>query len=150
MLSVATLGYEWDEEKDNGARPPGLMHLCRDTVTTSQHMLDDDLTSGAGVVDHELTLYRHASGASCSAPGPCSGRGRSTAATSTAPTTPDRRPRSSACPTSDGEPVADMGVQTASLQTGHVVRAASTEIIASSRSTDRHRLKGTMFAPGSG
>ena len=92
-LSAATLGYEWDEELDNGARPPGLMHLSTTTVTTSQRMLDVDLTIGRARPTITSRSTATPAEPSCSAPGPCSGRGRSTAPTSTAPTTPDRRRR---------------------------------------------------------
>src|SRR6185295_5277027 len=32
-LAPETLGYEWNEDLDNGARPVGLMHLSSTTVT---------------------------------------------------------------------------------------------------------------------
>ncbi len=32
-LPVGTLGYEWDEDLDNGFRPPGLIRLSTTTVS---------------------------------------------------------------------------------------------------------------------
>ena len=31
-LSAESLGYEWDEDLDNGSRPAGLVHLSSTTV----------------------------------------------------------------------------------------------------------------------
>jgi hypothetical protein len=62
-LSPGTIGYEWDEDADNGFRPPGLMRLSTTTVHSQNVMQDVDVTMGPGVATHHLTLYRHASGA---------------------------------------------------------------------------------------
>ena len=35
-LPLGTLGYEWDEDLDNGFRPPGLMRLSDTTVSRRQ------------------------------------------------------------------------------------------------------------------
>ena len=58
-----TLGYEWDEDLDNGARPPGLVRLSTATWDEPQWILDYGSTYGPGTATHHLTLYRHASGA---------------------------------------------------------------------------------------
>jgi hypothetical protein len=57
------LGYEWDEELDNGFRPPGLMRLSSTTTNVQQKLQDYGSTYAAGVATHNLTTYRHASGA---------------------------------------------------------------------------------------
>ena len=63
-LPVASLGYEWDLDLDNGARPSGLFHLSTATYSlTSDYLLDQGGTYGAGVATHHLTLYRAPSGA---------------------------------------------------------------------------------------
>lgn len=59
-LPKGTLGYEWDEDVDNGARPAGNFDLS----TSSRHVLASDLlldqggTYGAGTAVHHLTLHR--------------------------------------------------------------------------------------------
>ena len=63
-LPPGTLGYEWDEDLDNGFRPAGLMRLSSTTVNiTAQYLLNYGSAYGAGTPTHHLTLYRHASGA---------------------------------------------------------------------------------------
>ena len=62
-LPTGVLGYEWDADVDNGARPPGLFRLSQTTITSNGALLDNGSTFGNGTVTHALTLYRHASGA---------------------------------------------------------------------------------------
>ena len=62
-MSPETLGYEWDEDVDNGFRPAGLIDMSSTTQTVPQLMTDyqEDLVSAPAT--HHLTLYRAASGA---------------------------------------------------------------------------------------
>src|SRR3954468_115580 len=62
-LSSGTLGYEWDEDLDNGARPAGILHLSSTTVAAVEKIVDYGATVGIGTATHSLTLYRHNSGA---------------------------------------------------------------------------------------
>ena len=62
-LSDDTLGYEWDEELDNGARPAGLIDLSSTTTSVPQKLLDHGSNYGPGTATHHLTLYRAPSGA---------------------------------------------------------------------------------------
>jgi hypothetical protein len=63
-MPAGTLGYEWDEELDNGARPAGLIRLSSATYNlTSDYLQDFGSTYGSGSPTHNLTLYRAASGA---------------------------------------------------------------------------------------
>ena len=62
-LSEGTLGYEWDEELDNGFRPAGLIDLSSTTENVSQQLLDQGSNYGPGTATHHLTLYRAPSGA---------------------------------------------------------------------------------------
>jgi len=63
-LPLGTLGYEWDEDVDNGFRPAGVVHLSTSTHTlTSDLLLDAGATYGAGTATHNMTLYRAPSGA---------------------------------------------------------------------------------------
>jgi hypothetical protein len=60
-LTPNTLGFEWDEDADNGARPAGLMRLSSTTVTFdgNYYLLDEGANYGPGTGVHALTLYRY-------------------------------------------------------------------------------------------
>ena len=60
---AGTLGYEWDEESDNGFRPSGLFDLSSTTVTNVQPFTDYGSSTGTGSATHHLSLYRAPSGA---------------------------------------------------------------------------------------
>jgi hypothetical protein len=61
---VGTLGYEWDEDVDNGFRPAGEYDLSSTTVTGVQAFTDYGTTlTGNATATHHLTLYRAPSGA---------------------------------------------------------------------------------------
>ncbi|MBI3256438.1 MAG: hypothetical protein HYZ59_01470 [Actinobacteria bacterium] len=60
---TGTLGYEWDEEVDNGFRPAGLVPLSSTTINVQERLQDTCCTYAAGPATHRLTLYRHSSGA---------------------------------------------------------------------------------------
>jgi beta-lactam-binding protein with PASTA domain len=62
-LTAGTLGYEWDENVNNGYRPAGLTALSSTTLSVDQKLQDYGSTYAAGTATHVLTLYRHASGA---------------------------------------------------------------------------------------
>jgi hypothetical protein len=63
-LPSQTLGYEWDEDLDNGARPSGAFQLSTTTQTlTADLLLDYGGTYGAGTATHHLMMYRAPSGA---------------------------------------------------------------------------------------
>jgi hypothetical protein len=63
-LPAASLGYEWDEDLDNGARPAGTFDLSTTPVSLSSDLLlDQGGVYGAGSATHHLTLYRAPSGA---------------------------------------------------------------------------------------
>ena len=62
-LADETLGYEWDEDVDNGFRPAGLADLSSTTVEVPQRLLDYGSNYGPGSATHHLTLYRASSGA---------------------------------------------------------------------------------------
>ena len=60
---TGTLGYEWDEDVDNGFRPAGLIDLSA-TTTIAEVLADYGNTTTTGVPStHHLTLYRAPSGA---------------------------------------------------------------------------------------
>jgi methionine-rich copper-binding protein CopC len=62
-LASNTVGYEWDEDADNGSRPPGLIDLSTTNATGVDVLEDYGSTFGTGNAVHHLTLYRAASGA---------------------------------------------------------------------------------------
>ena len=63
-LPGGTLGYEWDEDLDNGFRPAGLFHLSTATYPlTGDLLLDYGETYGAGTATHNMTMYKATSGA---------------------------------------------------------------------------------------
>ena len=62
-LTGRSLGYEWDEDLDNGARPSGLIHLSTTTEPVAQYILDYGNIYGPATATHHLTLYRASSGA---------------------------------------------------------------------------------------
>src|SRR5207253_2604961 len=62
-LGDAVLGYEWDEDIDNGFRPAGQIDLSSTTQNVTQKFIDYGSTTAPGVATHSLTLYRAKSGA---------------------------------------------------------------------------------------
>ena len=64
LFLPATLGYEWDQEEDNGSRPAGLIDLSTSTYTlTTDYLEDYGGIYGAGIATHRMSLYRAPSGA---------------------------------------------------------------------------------------
>jgi len=61
-LGSQTLGYEWDEDVDNGYRPRGLIDMSS-TTSTVEVFPDYGTTTTTGPATHHLTLYRAQSGA---------------------------------------------------------------------------------------
>ncbi|MEU3454302.1 DUF4082 domain-containing protein [Micromonospora sp. NPDC006766] len=62
-LAPHTIGYESDEDVDNGFRPAGLIHLSTTTGNTLEYLRDFGSEVTPGTTTHHLTLYRAASGA---------------------------------------------------------------------------------------
>jgi hypothetical protein len=63
-LPTGTLGYEWDVDADNGARPAGAWEMSTSTYQlTTDQLLDYGATYGAGTATHHLMMYRASSGA---------------------------------------------------------------------------------------
>ncbi|MCU1518058.1 MAG: hypothetical protein JWQ75_2779, partial [Pseudarthrobacter sp.] len=63
QLAPHTVGYESDEDLDNGFRPAGLIRLSTTTGPVEQYLQDYGNTVKAGTTTHNVTLYRAASGA---------------------------------------------------------------------------------------
>ena len=119
-LPNGTLGYEWDEDLDNGHRPAGLIRLSTTTVTNAPVLLDFGSTFGSGEATHHLTLYRHDSGALVFGAGTVQWAWG-------LDSTHDRvgEPADGRMQQATVNLFADMGVQPATLQTGLVAASAS-------------------------
>jgi len=124
-LGPNTLGYEWDEDLDNGARPPGLVRLSTATWDEPSVIQDYGSNYASGTATHHLTLYRHASGALVFGAGSVQwswglddvhDRGSDPADASMQQATVNL--------------FADMGVQPTTLQGGLVAASASTDVTA--------------------
>ncbi len=125
-LPAGTLGYEWDEDLDNGFRPAGTFDLSTATYNlTSDLLLDYGETYGAGTATHHMTMYRAPSGALVFGAGTVQW---SFALDGThdnplgASTTPDVRMQQATV-----NLFADMGAQPGSLQPGLVAASPSTD-----------------------
>src|SRR3989454_5981130 len=64
-LPTGVLGYEWDEDADNGFRPAGLIRLSTTTVPVSTYLYSSPsgYYFGNANATHHLTMYRAPSGA---------------------------------------------------------------------------------------
>ncbi|WP_406280250.1 N,N-dimethylformamidase beta subunit family domain-containing protein [Embleya sp. NBC_00896] len=62
-LGSGTLGYEWDSDLDNGARPAGLIRMSTTVKSGMSVIQDQGSTYATGSATHSLTLYRAPSGA---------------------------------------------------------------------------------------
>ncbi len=124
-LPYGTLGYEWDEDIDNGFRPAGLIRMSDTTVSGVDYLQDYGSTYSSGTANHALTLYRHASGALVF--------GAGTVQWSWGLDSHHDRGSEDPEPAMQQATVnlfADMGVQPITLQSNLVVAAKSTDTIA--------------------
>lgn len=62
-LAPHTVGYESDEDLDNGSRPAGLIRMSTTTGPTPEYLQDFGNTVAPGTTTHHLTMYRASSGA---------------------------------------------------------------------------------------
>ena len=62
-LAPHTVGYESNEDIDNGFRPAGLIRLSTTVGATPEYLTDYGNVVVAGTTTHHLTLYRASSGA---------------------------------------------------------------------------------------
>lgn len=123
-LGTGTLGYEWDDDEDNGARPRGLIKLSTTTASGLDVLQDYGSTYATGSATHNLTLYRAPSGALVFGAGTVqwswgldSNHDRGSGAAST--------PMKQATVNL----LADMGVQPGTLQSGLTLATASTDTV---------------------
>ena len=62
-LAPHTIGYESNEDVDNGFRPAGLIRVATTTGPTPEYLQDFGKDVLPGTTSHSMTLYRAASGA---------------------------------------------------------------------------------------
>jgi len=124
-LPAGTLGYEWDEDLDNGSRPAGLIDMSSATYNlTNDLLLDYGGVYGAGTATHSLTLYRAPSGALVFGAGTVQwswGLDNNHDGTGGAPDADMQQATVNL--------LADMGVQPGSLQAGMVFASKSTDTL---------------------
>jgi len=63
VFANGILGHEWNEDLDNGFRPPGLIRMSSTTVNNVPYIQDYGTVYAAGTATHHLTLFRAPSGA---------------------------------------------------------------------------------------
>jgi hypothetical protein len=125
-LPAGTLGYEWDEDLDNGSRPPGLINLSSTTRSISGNLLQDyGSTYGSGSATHRLTLYRAPSRALVFGAGTVQWSWGLDGNHDVASSTPDLRMQQATV-----NLLADMGVQPRTLQAGLTTASQSTDTAA--------------------
>jgi len=136
-FAAGTLGYEWDEDLDNGSRPGGLIRLSSATYDVSPDKLQGYGSNfGNGTATHNLTLYRAPSGALVFGAGTIQWSWGLDAVHDNAGPAADQDIRQATV-----NLLAEMGAQPATIQ-GSLVRA--------SRSTDTAGASATITAPASG
>jgi hypothetical protein len=146
-LPQSTLGYESDEDVDNGFRPAGLIRLSTTTAAVSQYLYFSPTSGyhfGNGTETHHLTLYRAPSGALVFGAGTIHwswGVDSDHAGYTGLPADPNMRQ-------ANVNLFADMGVQPATLQNGLVPATASTDATPP-RSTITSPAPGTTVTAGS-
>jgi methionine-rich copper-binding protein CopC len=57
------LGYEWDQDLDNGFRPAGTFDVSSTSVNVPELLIDNGNTFVPGTAVHNMTMYRAPSGA---------------------------------------------------------------------------------------
>ncbi|HXT31510.1 MAG TPA: N,N-dimethylformamidase beta subunit family domain-containing protein, partial [Vicinamibacterales bacterium] len=113
VTPMHTLGYEWDEDIDNGSRPNGLIRMSSTTIVEPQKVLDYGINVGPGSATHSLTIYRHNSGALVFGAGTVQWSYGLDANHDQLPASPDRAMQQATV-----NLFADMGVQPLTLQNG--------------------------------
>ena len=125
-LGDQVLGYEWDEDLDNGFRPGGLIRLSSTTQNVPEYLQGYGGNGVApGVATHSLTMYRASSGALVFGAGTVQWSWGLDGVHDGPQTTPDPAMRQATV-----NLFADMGIQPDSLQPGLQIATASTDVTA--------------------
>ena len=146
-LGDQMIGYEWDEDLDNGFRPPGLIDLSSTTATVPEHILDYGSTYGSATATHHLTLYRAPSGALVFSAGTVQWQWgldvNHDISPDVGPADPDLNVQQSTL-----NLLADMGVQPTTMQAGLVPATASVDHTAPTSSISSPSAGATMTSGG--
>ena len=120
-----TIGYEWNEDLDNGVRPPGLVRLSATTLSVPARILDHGSTYGPGTATHSLAFHKRPSGALVFSTGTIQWSWGLDANhdRSGGPASPDMQQATV-------NVLADMGVQPATLDPQLLPASASTDVVA--------------------
>ncbi len=123
-LAPHTVGYESNEDLDNGFRPKGLIRLSTTTGPTPEYLQDFGNTVKPGTTTHHMTMYRADSGALVFSAGTVQWTwGLDAVHDSPFPNEPaDARMQQAQV-----NLLADMGAQPKTLQSGLVAAAPSTD-----------------------
>ncbi len=121
-LTAGTLGYEWDEDSDNGFRPPGLIRMSTTIANNVEVLQDYGSNYASGTATHHLTLYKHSSGALVFGSGTIQWAWGLDGKHDLGGSTPDARMQQATL-----NLFADMRVQPATLQSGLLSATASTD-----------------------
>ncbi len=141
-LAPHSIGYESNEDLDNGFRPAGLIRLSTTTGSTPQYLRDFGSTVTPGTTTHHLTMYKAASGALVFSAGTIQWSWGLDADHDGTAVTPDSRMRQATV-----NLLADMNAQPLTLITG-LVAAAKTTDAAAPTSTITSPASGTTIANG--
>jgi hypothetical protein len=148
-LPTGVLGYEWEEDADNGFRPAGLIRLSTTTETVSDYLVFNPSPPPgsygffSATVTHHLTMYRAPSGALVFGAGTIQWSWGLDATHDLSGTPTDVNMQQATV-----NVFADMGVQPATLQGGLVPAVASTDT-APPTSTITSPSSGSSVALGS-
>ncbi|MBX6315550.1 MAG: DUF4082 domain-containing protein, partial [Isosphaeraceae bacterium] len=122
-LPAGVLGYEWDEDRDNGFRPAGLIRMSTSSFTDVRYLMNYSTVSGPEAkATHHLVMYRARSGALVFGSGTCQWSWGLDANHDLAGTPTDIRMQQATV-----NLFADMGVQPVTLRPGLVAATASTD-----------------------
>ncbi len=124
-LAPHTVGYESDEDLDNGFRPAGLFRLSTTTGPAPEYLQDFGLKTKPGTTTHHMTMYRAASGALVFGAGTIQWAWGLDAQHDGIQSPADPRMQQATV-----NLLADMGAQPTSLMSGLVAATASTDTIA--------------------
>ncbi len=142
-LAPHTVGYESDEDLDNGFRPAGLFRMSTTTGSTPEYLQDYGSTVAPGTTTHSITMYRAASGALVFGAGTVQWSWGLDDAHDGNGAAPDARMQQATL-----NLFADMGAQPATLMTGMVMPQPSTDT-AGPITTITSPSAGTTVANGS-
>ena len=127
-LPTGVLGYEWDDDVDNGFRPAGLVPLSTTTLAVPSYLYFNPSSApgfyyfGNATATHHLTMYRAPSGALVFGAGTIQWSWGLDATHDLSGTPADVNMQQATV-----NILADMGVQPATLQSGLVPAVASTD-----------------------